>query len=449
VRHDHHRVLQSHQVIRERPHVILHSTSARIEEIAHHADTHVVEKASLQLRSKKHFGGGIARPKYENEKKEEADQIMLALHLPLSFFFLCTVAAGECAPGWSGEKCTVLKGTNANYACAEGGTCLETNSTWGGNMAFDETDGKWHMFTALMTFGCSLDFWQTNSVVLHTVSESIEGPYEYSDISLGQRDTSYWDGLMAHNPTIHRAPEDGTWLLYYIGTTSEGMNSTDCRNEKQTRNDSNHTSNVSSVKDLPPPTQNQRIGLATSSSPFGPWERRDPILPLGPDGTWDSLFNTNPSVHIYPNGSALMSYKGRSDADEGSMHTGIAFASHWSDSEYQRMMPDGPFDLPPSCEDGGLYFDGVDEIFRMVLHDGCNYQTMTSINGLDWVIENDGKEIPWCNVTYTNGDFETLLRRERPEFIIDKTGRASHMTAGVMPSTSHDKQTFTMISALE
>jgi len=71
VRHDHHRVLQSHQVIRERPHVILHSTSARIEEIAHHADTHVVEKASLQLRSKKHFGGGMHDRNTKMKKKKK------------------------------------------------------------------------------------------------------------------------------------------------------------------------------------------------------------------------------------------------------------------------------------------------------------------------------------------------------------------------------------------
>jgi len=95
------------------------------------------------------------------------------------------------------------------------------------------------MFAAIMSNNCSLGSWLTNSNVLHAVADLPQGPYHYSDIALGPRDASYWDGkrlrwlscsattphlllstgVTQHNPDIRRAP-DGTWLLFYMGSTS-------------------------------------------------------------------------------------------------------------------------------------------------------------------------------------------------------------------------------------
>jgi hypothetical protein len=44
----------------------------------------------------------------------------------------------------------------------------------------------------------------------------------------------------------------------------------------------------------------QRVGLATAPSPDGPWRRPDaPIIDAGAPGTWDDLFTTNPSPHVF------------------------------------------------------------------------------------------------------------------------------------------------------
>ena len=64
---------------------------------------------------------------------------------------------------------------------------------------------------------------------------------------------------------------------------------------------------------------------------YGPWTRFDNAVmnPSGINGTWDKLFATNPAAYIYPNGSALLIYKGgRAPGYEG-MYEGVAWAQHY------------------------------------------------------------------------------------------------------------------------
>lgn len=101
-----------------------------------------------------------------------------------------------------------------------------------------------------------------------------------------------------HNPAAQRDPVSGTFLLYYMGSTDNGTDSTGggkcaTRPEQQT-------------------LCNQRVGLAKSASPAGPWIRGDkPIVEPGPAGAWDSQFTTNPTPLLLSNGSVLLVYKAR------------------------------------------------------------------------------------------------------------------------------------------
>ena len=87
------------------------------------------------------------------------------------------------------------------------------------------------------------------------------------------------------------------------------------------------------------------------------------------------------------------------------------------------------------------------QVFRMILHCGCNYQYLWSQNGIDW--ERTTPEVPWCNVSYADGSTELLKRRERPKWVIDpEHGVPVALLTGVMPSTSHGGNSFTMATEI-
>ena len=41
----------------------------------------------------------------------------------------------------------------------------------------------------------------------------------------------------------------------------------------------------------------QRVGMAYSSSPYGPWRGRNVVLEPGAKGKWDDGFTTNPAPY--------------------------------------------------------------------------------------------------------------------------------------------------------
>lgn len=98
-----------------------------------------------------------------------------------------------CRPMFSGANCSLLSDP-VQYPCGQGSLCLANESTWGGAVTRGD-DGKYHMYSALMSNGCTLTNWLTNSQVLHSVADNPQGPYIPSDIALGPRDVSFWDGI--------------------------------------------------------------------------------------------------------------------------------------------------------------------------------------------------------------------------------------------------------------
>lgn len=201
---------------------------------------------------------------------------------------------------------------------------------------------------------------------------------------------------------------------------------------------------------LPAAAKTQRVGLATSPSPSGPWTRSPaPILEPGPAGAWDDIFVTNPSAHVFPNGSALLVYKGRGSSDPNAMRTGVAWADHWA-GPYERV-GSGPMEgVPTSCEDAGVYKGPVTGRFIAVFHCGCNYLVTWSQDGRSWH-KAFPDPLPWCSVTYADGKKGSFRRRERPQFIVDSKGELVGFSNGVLPGDgSHDgsNRVFTLVSQL-
>lgn len=82
-------------------------------------------------------------------------------------------------------------------------------------------DGKYHMFASRWPIDLPFkNHWLTNSEIVHAVSDTPEGPYEFSDVALPPRGEQYWDGKMTHNPAIRKHGD--TYLLFYTGTTYKG-----------------------------------------------------------------------------------------------------------------------------------------------------------------------------------------------------------------------------------
>ncbi len=156
---------------------------------------------------------------------------------------------------------------------------------WCGSMIKGD-DGKYHLFYSRWPENLGHYAWVTSSEVAHAVSDSPFGPFKFADVTLPARGAGFWDGLCTHNPTIQRF--GGKYYLYYMGNTGDG---------KQ-------------VKGLNwSHRNNQRIGVAVSDSPGGPWTRMDEPL-IGPtEGFPDALCMANPSVTQRPDGGYLMVYK--------------------------------------------------------------------------------------------------------------------------------------------
>lgn len=367
---------------------------------------------------------------------------------------VCNRASGLCAcdHGWTGASCERLN-FGLSYTCADGGLCLhgELNSvaTWGGQAVHDPVGGKWHVFAAMFPSNKTLDSWLTNSVVVHAVAAEPQGPYTASDVALGPRGAAtdaFFDSITEHNPAAHRDPVTGTWLLFYMGSkqTPKSMSGSSAP-----RVSGGICTNASAPYAS---VCNQRVGLATAASPSGPWKRRDaPILDAGPRGEWDDLFTTNPTPFVFSNGSVLLVYKARSWENEGVMSTGVAFAENWA-GPYVRRTPGAPiqFEGAGGCEDAGIYRSEAMGVFRMVLHCGCAYQSLWSLNGIHW--NATAPKVEWCEVNATDGSSFKLKRRERPKWVIDTQGRPTHLLTGVLPLEAtdpvHGTSTFTMAAQI-
>lgn len=143
-------------------------------------------------------------------------------------------------------------------------------------------DGKVHLFYSRWTKDRGMGGWLRGSEIGHAVADSPYAQFEHQEVVLAPRE-GFWDSMTCHNPLIKEF--DGRYYLYYIG----------CSNGK---------------------TDTKRIGVATSDSLDGPWERSpNPILPVGEEGAWDDHCTTNPAVIQGGDGLYWLYYKSWNTAE--------------------------------------------------------------------------------------------------------------------------------------
>jgi len=182
---------------------------------------------------------------------------------------------------------------------------------WCGNLIKGD-DEKYYLFYSRWPQKEAFKGWVTHSEIAVAVSDKVTGPFKPVKVVLGAREKGYWDSDVTHNPNIQKF--NGKYYLYYMGNYGNG----------EWWNHRNH----------------QRIGVAVSTSPLGPWKRSDkPVLDVSVD-KWDHLMTSNPTVCKGNNGQYLLMYKGVGNGEMpfgGKVLHGVAFSTS----------PTGPFIKSP------------------------------------------------------------------------------------------------------
>ena len=210
-------------------------------------------------------------------------------------------------------------------APVDGGFAQDDYWVWGSSVIRGD-DGKYHMYVS--RWPKFLPFhpgWMVASEIVHAVSDTPEGPYEFVGVALPARGPEYWDGRSTHNPRILK--HEDTYVLIYMGST----NPFDEVTNPDTLTLASAFTTVGRA--------NKRIGMATSKSPYGPWERRDePILHTKP-GTFYSFLTSNPTPWINEDGSVIMLFKSRSYKEDYPFQTSMMIGVATAPSI------DGPFEV--------------------------------------------------------------------------------------------------------
>jgi hypothetical protein len=217
---------------------------------------------------------------------------------------------------------------------------------WDGSCARGD-DGLYHLYTSRWPTTYPMHpGWLFCSETVHAVAEHPEGPFTFRDVALPRRDKGFFDGMATFNPTVQRCGD--TWLLFYVGVT--------------------YPFEISSPEDLPSPSSRlysmvwgmKRIGLATASSPDGPWIRRDTPILEPRSGCWDNVIASNPAPCVLADGSVRLLYKSshRKFAPGSSFDIGLAVADHWS-GQFRRGADEPVLKFDRGyVEDPFLWFDG-------------------------------------------------------------------------------------------
>ncbi|KKO52400.1 glycoside hydrolase family protein [Paenibacillus sp. DMB20] len=308
-------------------------------------------------------------------------------------------------------------------APVNGGFRMEDYWVWCGSVIRGE-EGSYHMFASRWPKWLPMHpGWLSSSEIVRAVSETPEGPYEFQEVVLPARGAEYWDGRMTHNPHITRS--GNTYLLYYTGSTHPlpdpvpgdgyGLKDPRCIVSRS----------------------NKRVGLATSTSIYGPWTRDDrPILPTRP-GRFDSFLTSNPAPCVHDDGSVLLIYKARQYEGNvhGEMTIGAACADHWSGPyrviSQEPLFPPGKFHIEDpfiwKAGDGyELMAKDMDGDLTGERHGGVHAR---SSDGIHWELCPDPKAYS-RTVAWDDGSIRTMGSLERP-CLLFRDGVPTHLFAAV------------------
>lgn len=344
-----------------------------------------------------------------------------------------------------------MKVGNFGYKAGKAVKALEFEDYYVWDCSVIKSGGKYHMFSSRWKreygFGWN---WCFNSEIVHSVSDTPEGPYEFQNVVLPRRGRQYFDGMNTHNTCIKEY--NGKFYLYYMGCTYGG----DIPQSKDEINE-NYAMETWNRK---------RIGLAVADDINGEFVRRDqPLLEPRDCSHWDCTITTNPTVAIMPDGKTYMIYKSRRSFGKP-LQLGIAVADT-PDGEFKRLSENPILEFEDEdlhIEDPFFWYDKEKDKFCLITKDDCKNGS-TGITG-EWgsgfyAESKDGMEfsIPeqptvyTRHVTWEDGRQTLQGNLERPCVLFDENGKPTHLFCASgyaeSPYDFGDNSTFIVCMKLE
>jgi hypothetical protein len=267
---------------------------------------------------------------------------------------------------------------------------MEGYWVWCGSMI--KVGSVYHLFASRWPkSGPFPEGYKTNSEIVRATSKSPLGPFNFEEVVIGERDNSFWDANMAHNPTIHKIGNE--FVLFYIG--------------------SDFTTLQEQSKALL-----RRVGYATASSIEGPWKRSDkPII---------ETESNNPAVLVEKRGVKLM-YR------DAKLRIFVAEAKSY----------EGPYrivndDVWPNCRLEDFYLFRTKAGYHMICEDNTGGISGHERWGVHLCSPNGTIEWQKCLplVVYDHAillDNDSILqcnRRERPQLLVENN-RITHLVTSV------------------
>lgn len=173
-------------------------------------------------------------------------------------------------------------------------------TVWGTSPLMGE-DKKVHLFVTRWPCNLKVDpGWRSHSEIAHYITDKPEGPFTFSDIAIKGTGVDTWDKFGTPNPTIHRIGDK--YALFYIANNNPKM---------------------------PEHPSTQKIGMALSDSPYGPWKKagEDGLILSTPTNKnyWNYKAGNgvnNPALLQHPDGGFFLYYK------SGKSKMGLAIAEN-------------------------------------------------------------------------------------------------------------------------
>ena len=281
---------------------------------------------------------------------------------------------------------------------------------------------------------CGLGCWGTNSQIAHAVSTSPLGPFVKKDVVAPP---------FRHTPTLNKVP-GGPYVIVSIGNgtcaTPGGGSAACCPKTFPSCNLPPAAAVAGLESEFVPDAAGPMLGdpgaagiitMLYSDSMNGPWKQRAGVV-LEPSAAnaWDS-FVTNPSLYFFPNGSAIMVYRGgpcmpkksdphpKTDRPCDGHHVAIATAPSWKGPFTRVDTPgvDGPYAWPNQTEDPGIFRDarGNFHIIGHSLKNSFPGGHSFSRDGLSWTFAGSAYGF---DVAFTDGSKSRYGRRERPQVLV-------------------------------
>jgi hypothetical protein len=332
------------------------------------------------------------------------------------FFMLPVLAFAAAKPA---EPVNPFKG-NLAPAPVDGSFRMDDFIVWGGSVTKGD-DGRYYMFASRWPKSVTMRNWVVNSEVVLASSDKAEGPYKFEQVVLPPRGPEFWDGMVTHNPTIHR--HNGKYVLFYVGATYDF----EMPKEQVSRDTYEKVWN------------GKRIGVAVADSPFGPWTRmEEPIMQPRP-GKWDGAIISNPAPVVHEDGSVLLIYKSApvpypERNENRALHFGVAVAPHYLGpytrmNDGQKIEIEGADDVhvedPYVWQAGGVYHmvaKVMDD--SLIGESGAGFYAFSK-DGSHWSLPDDPKAYS-RTVLFRDGTERTQEKLERPQVLV-QDGRPTHI----------------------